>query len=56
MFPLMRALFLETNPIPVKAAMSMLGHCKDELRLPLLPMSDGARAKLREAMQQLDLL
>jgi 4-hydroxy-tetrahydrodipicolinate synthase len=56
MFPLMRALFLETNPIPVKAAMSMLGYCKDELRLPLLPMGDGARAKLREAMQRLDLL
>jgi 4-hydroxy-tetrahydrodipicolinate synthase len=56
LFPLMRALFLESNPIPVKAAMSMMGYCKDELRLPLLPMTDSPRAKLREAMKQFDLL
>jgi 4-hydroxy-tetrahydrodipicolinate synthase len=56
MLPLVRALILETNPIPVKAAMSMLGLCRDDLRLPLLPMSDGPRAALKEAMQQLGLL
>jgi 4-hydroxy-tetrahydrodipicolinate synthase len=56
MLPLIRALFLETNPIPVKAALSMMGYCKDELRLPLLPMSDGARARLRDAMVQFGLL
>jgi len=56
MLPLMRALFLETNPIPVKAAMSMLGHCADELRLPLLPMTDGPRQKLRAVMKEMGLL
>ncbi|HYC21085.1 MAG TPA: 4-hydroxy-tetrahydrodipicolinate synthase [Candidatus Bathyarchaeia archaeon] len=47
---LMRACFLETNPIPVKAALAMLGRCRDELRLPLLPMSPGPRAQLRAAL------
>jgi 4-hydroxy-tetrahydrodipicolinate synthase len=47
----MRALFLETNPIPIKAAMAMLGFCRDELRLPLLPMTDGPRAVLRDALR-----
>lgn len=50
--PLIRALFLETNPIPIKAAMSMLGLCRDELRLPLLPMTEGPRAVLRGELQQ----
>jgi 4-hydroxy-tetrahydrodipicolinate synthase len=55
LLPLMRALFLETNPIPVKAALAMLGYCRDEMRLPLLPMSEAPRAKLRAVMQQLAL-
>ena len=50
LLPLIRALFLETNPIPIKAAMAMLGYCRDELRLPLLPMSDGPRQQLRAAL------
>jgi 4-hydroxy-tetrahydrodipicolinate synthase len=53
LLPLMRALFLETNPIPVKAALAMMGYCRDEVRLPLLPMSEAPRAKLRAVMQQL---
>ena len=52
----MRALFLETNPIPVKAAMAMMGYCREELRLPLLPMTETPRARLRIAMEQLGLL
>jgi 4-hydroxy-tetrahydrodipicolinate synthase len=56
MLPVMRALFAETNPIGVKAALAMLGYCRDELRPPLLPMSDAPRATLRAAMQQLGLL
>jgi 4-hydroxy-tetrahydrodipicolinate synthase len=52
LLPLMRALFLETNPIPIKAAMAMLGWCRDELRLPLVPMTAGPREILRRAMQE----
>jgi 4-hydroxy-tetrahydrodipicolinate synthase len=55
MLPLIRTLFLETNPIPVKAAMSMLGYCADELRMPLLPMSEAPRQKLRTAMKEIGL-
>jgi 4-hydroxy-tetrahydrodipicolinate synthase len=48
----MRSLFLETNPIPVKAALAMMGLCRDELRLPLLPMSEAPRAKLRAVLRE----
>jgi 4-hydroxy-tetrahydrodipicolinate synthase len=50
LLPLMRSLFLETNPVPVKAALSMMGFCRDELRLPLLPMSEALRPRLRQAL------
>jgi 4-hydroxy-tetrahydrodipicolinate synthase len=56
MLPLIRALFLETNPIPIKAALAMAGICRDELRLPLLPMSEGPRAKLRAVMREMGVL
>jgi 4-hydroxy-tetrahydrodipicolinate synthase len=50
LLPLCRAMFLETNPIPVKAAMAMAGYCTDDLRLPMVPLSDENRAKLRKAL------
>ena len=50
LLPLMRACFLESNPIPIKAALAMLGLCRDELRLPLLPMTPAPRAQLRAAL------
>ncbi len=56
LLPLLRALSQETNPIGVKAAASLMGYCRDELRLPLLPMTDAPRAKLRAVMQQMGLL
>jgi 4-hydroxy-tetrahydrodipicolinate synthase len=56
MFPLMRALFVETNPIPIKAAMAKLGLCREELRLPLVPISADARKKLYMAMNDCPLL
>lgn len=52
LLPLFRALFLETNPIPVKAALAMLGICRDELRLPLVPMSSAPREQLRAVLRQ----
>jgi len=39
LFPLVRACFLETNPIPIKAAMAMAGMIRDELRLPMTPLA-----------------
>lgn len=51
LLPVIRTLFLETNPIPVKAALSMMGYGSDEMRLPLLPMTDGPRAMLRAALK-----
>lgn len=52
LFPLVKALFCETNPIPVKYAASLLGLCRPEPRLPLLPLSAGRRAALAAAMRQ----
>src|SRR4029077_3240525 len=41
LIPLIRSVFLETNPIPIKTALSLMGKCTGELRLPLTPMSEG---------------
>jgi 4-hydroxy-tetrahydrodipicolinate synthase len=51
LFPLARALFLESNPIPVKAAAAWLGLCADELRLPLTSLSDANRARLESVLR-----
>jgi len=56
LYPLMRALFIETNPIPIKAAMAKLGICREELRLPLVPMSAEAKKKLWAAMDACPLI
>ncbi|MSR64095.1 MAG: 4-hydroxy-tetrahydrodipicolinate synthase [Planctomycetes bacterium] len=48
--PLVSALFLETNPAPLKAALEMLGLCSGELRLPLVPIEPATRARLRQAL------
>jgi 4-hydroxy-tetrahydrodipicolinate synthase len=50
LLPLCRAMFLETNPIPIKAAMEMAVYCTSELRLPMMPISDENRIKLRAAL------
>ena len=46
MFALMKAMFIETNPIPVKTAMDILGRIQGDLRLPLSPMTDENKKKL----------
>ncbi|MFA5975972.1 MAG: 4-hydroxy-tetrahydrodipicolinate synthase [Elusimicrobiota bacterium] len=56
MFPLMRSLFIETNPIPIKAAMAHLGLCREELRMPLVPMSPDNKRKLVAALKACPLL
>ncbi|MCF7957673.1 MAG: 4-hydroxy-tetrahydrodipicolinate synthase [Phycisphaerae bacterium] len=47
---------LATNPIPIKAAMAELKLCSEELRLPMVPLEDGAREKLRTALADYGLL
>jgi 4-hydroxy-tetrahydrodipicolinate synthase len=56
LMPLIRAVFVETNPIPVKTALSLMGKCTGEMRLPLTQMSEGALNKLKPAMTDLGLL
>ena len=53
--PLIRSLFCETNPIPVKAAMSALGFCDNYLRLPLVPMEEAHYQVMLQNMRDLGL-
>jgi len=52
LFPLFKGMFVETNPIPVKAALAMAGMITDELRLPLSPLSDRYRAPLAKLLRE----
>jgi 4-hydroxy-tetrahydrodipicolinate synthase len=56
LLPLSEGLFVETNPIPAKAALAMMGRMADELRPPLYPMAATNREKLRAALVELKLL
>jgi len=56
LLPLIKAMFIETNPIPVKTAMAMLGMCSDEFRLPMCSMEDANKAKLEVALKNYGLL
>lgn len=56
LYPLFTALFYETNPIPVKEALAMLGKIQPELRLPLSPMSSENREKLGRVMKEYGLI
>ena len=51
--PLYHACFAESNPIPVKAALSLMGLCADEMRLPLVPASETTKALLKSLLQEL---
>ncbi len=55
LIPLIRSLFIETNPIPVKTALSLMAKCSSELRLPMTPMAEGNVKKLRQAMSDFGL-
>lgn len=50
-YALFKDLFIETNPVPIKAALAMLGHIQEEYRLPLVPMSAKNREVLRASMK-----
>jgi 4-hydroxy-tetrahydrodipicolinate synthase len=55
-YPLFKDLFIETNPVPVKAALALLGLMDEEYRLPLVQMSAANRATLKAAMKAAGIL
>jgi 4-hydroxy-tetrahydrodipicolinate synthase len=55
-FPLFKDLFIETNPVPVKAALAMLGQLEEIYRLPLVPMAVNNKAQLRTTLEKLGLV
>jgi 4-hydroxy-tetrahydrodipicolinate synthase len=56
LYPICKAAFIETNPIPVKEAMAMLGMIRAEWRLPMCPMTAPNRDRLRKALVQAGIL
>jgi 4-hydroxy-tetrahydrodipicolinate synthase len=50
------AMFIESNPAPVKTALGLMGKCSDEVRLPLAPLSDANKAKLTSIMKEYGLI
>ena len=54
--PLMEINFIESSPGPVKAAMAMMGLLEENFRLPLVPITDNSRAKIREVLMELGVL
>ena len=54
--PLVKAMFIETNPIPVKAALAMMGICSDEMRLPMCSLSDEHKESLRKTLKSFNLI
>ena len=56
LLPLMEANFIESNPGPVKAAMALMGLLEENLRLPLVPVQEKTKARMREVLQELGAL
>jgi 4-hydroxy-tetrahydrodipicolinate synthase len=56
LLPLCQAMFYETNPIPVKTALALMGKMKGEFRLPLVPISPANEERLRKALTDYGLL
>jgi 4-hydroxy-tetrahydrodipicolinate synthase len=56
LLPLIKAMFIETNPIPVKTTMGLLGMCEPDLRLPMCAMSTENLEKLKQALKDYRLL
>jgi 4-hydroxy-tetrahydrodipicolinate synthase len=56
LYPLMKINFVESNPIPVKAALAMMGRIQEVYRLPLVKISEGARAKVASVLSKMGLI
>ena len=52
LLPVINALFIETNPVPAKAALAMLGKIKEHVRLPLAPLADKNKDALKKALKE----
>ncbi len=55
LFDLFKTVFIETNPIPVKEALYMMGLINDEIRLPLVKMANSNREKLKDVLKKLNI-
>ena len=56
LYDLMEVLFIETNPVPAKAALSIMGRPSGNVRMPLAPLKEENKAKLEEVLKDLDLI
>lgn len=56
LMPVFKAMFIESNPIPVKAAMAMVGMIEEVYRLPMTPLSEGSRRKLEAVLREAGIL
>ena len=56
LLPLMETNFIESSPGPVKAALAMMGLIEENFRLPLVPVQEQSRARMREVLFELGLL
>ncbi|MEO7455994.1 MAG: 4-hydroxy-tetrahydrodipicolinate synthase [Gemmatimonadaceae bacterium] len=56
LLPWMRAAFIESNPVPVKAALAMMGKCENVLRLPLVPLDESRAGAVRDALRAAEAL
>ena len=56
LFPLCQAMFIETNPLPVKTALAFMGKIQEEFRLPMCEMAPASKTKLETVLQQFGLI
>ena len=56
LYPVIKAMFLETNPMPVKKSLALMGRIQDELRLPLVSMKEEFVPELRRILEEADLI
>ncbi len=56
LLPLMNINFIESSPAPVKAALAMMGKIEETLRLPLVPITEASRVKLKKVLDELKLI
>ena len=54
--PLHKSLFIESSPSPVKYAASLLNFCSDEVRLPLVKITEGTKKEVKSAMKHANLI